>query len=81
MMHTRFHWKCCWQAVVGNVLWGAGLVAVVLAWVAMARKGLLVFGLEPLAWYWNALVLGVLSMGASKSCGSCGDGVCVPEKE
>ncbi|MDP3729438.1 MAG: hypothetical protein Q8R26_01625 [bacterium] len=79
-MHTRFHWKCCWQSVVGNVLWGAAMVAVVLAWVAMARKGL-IFGLEPLAWYWNALVLGVLSIGASKSGCGCGGGVCAPQGE
>ena len=42
------------------------------------KKGL-VWGLEPLAWYWNALVLGVLGMGA-RSCKE--DGCCMlMEKE
>ncbi len=34
----------------------------------------LIFGLEPLGWYWNALVLGVLAAGlkAGKKGGCCG---------
>ena len=62
--------KTCHLA--GVVLWALAALALVLAWVAVARRGL-VFGLEPLAWYWNALVLGVLSMGtkACKENGCC----------
>lgn len=73
-MHSKWHWECCWKPMVGMVLWGAGMVSLVMAWVAVYRRGL-ILGLEPLAWYWNALVLGVLGAGASSmggGCGSCG---------
>lgn len=63
MMHTKWHWACCWKPMAGMVLWGAGMLSLVMAWVAVWRRGL-VLGLEPLAWYWNALVLGVLGSGA-----------------
>ncbi len=73
-MHSKFHWACCWRPVAGMVLWGAGMLSLVMAWVAVYRRGL-VFNLEPLAWYWNALVLGVLGAGAKHGlggdCGSC----------
>ena len=63
---------------VGMILWLAGAASLLLAWVAGYKKGL-VWGLEPLAWYWNALVLGVLGMGA-RSCKE--DGCCMlMEKE
>ena len=62
------NWKCS----VGWSLWGLAALAVVLALVAVFMRDL-VFGLEPLAWYWNALVLGVLAQPMLKrcSCGSC----------
>jgi len=67
MHHTKWHWACCWKMV----LWGLSALALVLAWVSVYMKGL-VLGLEPLAWYWNALVLGVLANGCKAGCGSCG---------
>ena len=74
MMHSQWHWACCWRPMVGMVLWGAGLLSLVMAWVAVYRRGL-VLNLEPLAWYWNALVLGVLGtgagMGGNHGCGNC----------
>lgn len=56
--------------MVGWSLWGLAALAVVLALVAVFMRDL-VFGLEPLAWYWNALVLGVLASPMLKKC-SCG---------
>lgn len=74
MMHSKWHWVCCWRPMTGMVLWGAGMLSLVMAWVAVWQRGL-VLGLEPLAWYWNALVLGVLGSGAKHGlggdCGSC----------
>ncbi len=66
MMMKLFHW-------VSGALWLLSVVALVLAWVAVNRRGL-IFGLEPLAWYWNALVFGVLSLGAHQ----CVGGKCMP---
>ena len=71
MMHSKWHWACCWKAMAGMVLWGAGALSLVLAWTAVWQKGL-VLGLEPLAWYWNALVLGVLASGCKGGSASCG---------
>ncbi|MDE2001171.1 MAG: hypothetical protein KGI60_01225 [Patescibacteria group bacterium] len=73
MMHSKWHWACCWMPVLKKVLWAAAALSLVLAWVSVYRQNL-VFGLEPLAWYWNALVMGVLAMGGwGKHChgGSC----------
>ncbi|OGY63369.1 MAG: hypothetical protein A3I89_01775 [Candidatus Harrisonbacteria bacterium RIFCSPLOWO2_02_FULL_41_11] len=76
--HSKFHWYCCWRPTVKLVFWFAAVASLAMAWYAVYKKGL-VFGLEPLAWYWNALVLGVLSMGKmGKSHGYCG--ACMPEK-
>ena len=61
--------------MAATVLWVASLAALVLAWVAVWQRGL-VWGLEPLAWYWNALVLGVLGLGAR---GCKEDGCCTTE--
>ncbi len=77
MNHSKMHWACCWKPMLGVVLWTLGMLALVLAWVSIWRQNL-VFGLEPLAWFWNALVLGVLALGCKghgcrggHSCGSC----------
>ncbi len=69
------HWACCWKPMLGVVLWSLGMLALVLAWVSIWRQSL-VFGLEPLAWFWNALVLGVLALGCKgghgcHQCRSC----------
>ncbi len=55
---------------LGFVLWLLSVVALVLAWVAVSRRGL-VFGLEPLAWYWNSLIFGVLSLMPHQCMGAC----------
>jgi len=65
-MTKLLHW-------VAVVLWVVSVVALVLAWVAVWQRGL-VLGLEPLAWYWNALIFGVLSLGAH----NCTEGKCAP---
>lgn len=70
MMHSKWHWACCWKPVAKMVFWFAGVLCLVMAWVAVWQRGL-VLGLEPLAWYWNALVLGVLAMGGKGGCNSC----------
>lgn len=63
--------KCSkWAHWLGMVLWLLAVVALVLAWVAVRQKGL-ILGLEPLAWYWNALIFGVLSLGAGKCDTTC----------
>ena len=74
-MHSKLHWGCCVKPVLSMVFWAAGVLSLVMAWVAVWQRGL-VLGLEPLAWYWNALVLGVLATGAKGhgSCGSCDSG-------
>ena len=56
--------------ILQKVLWVAALLCLIFAWVAIGIKNL-VFYLEPLAWFWNALILGVLSLG-SKDCAGCG---------
>lgn len=66
------------KSVLGKVLWGAAALSLLLAWVAVYKRGL-VFNLEPLAWYWNALILGVLAVG-TKAGGSCYDTCSSEEK-
>ena len=65
-----------WMSIVGKVLWIAGFACLILAWVAVYKKNL-VLGLEPLAWYWNALVLGVLALGMKghEDCAACDSSV------
>jgi len=78
MNHGKWHWRCCWQPMLGHALWIAAAASLAMAWVAVWRRGL-VWGLEPLAWYWNALVLGVLALGKKSHCGNCG--TCMPEEK
>lgn len=86
MKHDKMHWRCCWMPMLGIILWVLSAVSVILAWVAIWKQAL-VLGYEPIAWYWNALVLGVLAIpmkshgGWCKSHGdSCGGGTCgIPE--
>jgi len=81
MMKGKWHKYCWW---FGGLLWTLAALSVLLAWWAVYRRGL-VLGLEPLAWYWNALVLGVLALGCKSDCGSCGScgacGTCMPEEK
>ncbi len=67
MHHTKWHVGCCLR----SALWALAALTLVFAWVAVYKRGL-VFGMDPLVWYWNALVLGVLANGAKGGCGSCG---------
>lgn len=64
--------------LIGKILWIAGFACLILAWIAVYKKNL-VLGLEPLAWYWNALVLGVLAVGMKcdcpSSCSTCDSSV------
>ncbi|MEK9170072.1 MAG: hypothetical protein AAB674_00285 [Patescibacteria group bacterium] len=64
--------RCGWKSWLGTGLWCLAVLALVLAWVAVFKRDL-VFGLEPLAWYWNALVVGVLALPLKDNCasGSC----------
>ena len=59
------------KCLLWKVLWGLGALSLVLAWVAVYQRGL-VFGLEPLAWYWNALILAALSTPVKMDCKDCG---------
>lgn len=77
--HSKWHWACCWKPMTGMLLWAAAAASLALAWWAVWTKGL-VLGLEPLAWYWNALVLGVLAMGCKGGHGGC-RGTCMPEQK
>jgi len=90
MFHRKNHWICCWKPIIGNVLWVAAAVSLIFAWVSIYKnaaiqtaasinetkpyENALVFGLEPLAWYWNALLFGVLAIGkkiSNENCSSC----------
>ncbi|MBI4992250.1 MAG: hypothetical protein HZB99_03460 [Candidatus Harrisonbacteria bacterium] len=77
--HGKWHWSCCLRPALGMLLWLAGAAALALAWWAVWRREL-VWGLEPLAWYWNALILGVLALGC-KGHGSGHCGTCMPESK
>ena len=50
-----------WACWFGMGLWSLAVVAFVLGWVSLIIQKL-VLSLDPVAWYWNALVLGVLAM-------------------
>ena len=87
MKHGKWHWACCWRPVLGHVFLAAAVISFVFVWVSIYKANAiqnaaannlqspylnpLVFGLEPLAWYWNALVLGVLSMAVRKGSDHC----------
>ncbi|MBI1957419.1 MAG: hypothetical protein HYS44_03115 [Candidatus Niyogibacteria bacterium] len=60
------HWKC-W---LWKLLWLAGVVSLVLAWIAMKQGP--VFKVEALAWFWNALVFGVLALPIKMDCSCSG---------
>ena len=52
-------------------LWLAGAAAFLLGWASIYMKGL-VLGLDPLGWYWNALILTALSVPVKMDCSDCG---------
>ena len=64
------------KCLLWKALWGLGAVSLVLAWLSIYQQAL-VFGLDPAAWYWNALGLVVLSIPIKLDCSNCG--ACMPK--
>ena len=60
-------WKGLW--VLGVVSFGLGIYG--------AYKGSFVLNLDPLVWYWNALILVALSIPVKLDCHDCG--TCMPK--
>ena len=56
----------CW---LWKMLWGLGLVSLVLAWFSLAQGE--IAELDTATWFWNALVLGVLSISIKLDCHVC----------
>ena len=59
------------KCLLWKVLWLAAAVSLALSWYAIWTRGV-VLGLDPLAWYWNALVLAVLAIPVKLDCKDCG---------
>jgi len=53
-----------WKSLLGAFLWLLSLVALVFAWIASVRETGTFLGLPVAHLFWDALVLGVLSLGA-----------------
>ncbi len=68
--------------MVAMALWAGGVLSLLMAWVGLYRQAL-VLGLEPLAWYYNALIMGVLAMAGKwgASCDGCGTCMAEDRKE
>ncbi len=64
--HDKLHWGCCWMPWAGRGLWILSFLALIGGLVALARGGEF-YGVAYLTWYWNALVGGVLALGAKAS--------------
>lgn len=70
----RMHWCCCTLPLLSGLFWLLALVALVFGWVAWQDVFL---GWGAQWWFWNALILGVLSLyGRGKSLGACKGGHC-----
>lgn len=69
MKHTLKCWL--WKG-----LWLLSVVAAVLAWVGLISRSV-ILGIEPLAWFWTALVLAVWAIPIKLNCADCG--VCSPK--
>ena len=66
MTINRKHFKClCWKT-----LWGLGFLSLILAWITNYNQSAII-GYGALAWFWNALVLGVLAISIKLDCHSC----------
>ncbi|MDP3769692.1 MAG: hypothetical protein Q8R40_02005 [bacterium] len=60
------HCKCLlWKG-----LWALGLITLILAWVSNYTQAALL-GYGALAWFWTALVLGVLAIPIKLDCHDC----------
>mgnify|MGYP001617166196 FL=1 len=64
--HDKMHWGCCWMPVLGKALWALSFLAFLGGLAAFLRGGEF-YGVSVMTWYWNALVGGVLSLGAKAS--------------
>ncbi len=59
------------KCLLWKALWLAGVVAFVLGWVSIYKQAPML-GLDPLGWYWNALILVALSIPVKMDCKDCG---------
>lgn len=86
MNHKKWHGMHHWMPMLSMVLWAVAMVSFVLGLVAITRPAG-IFQISTLGWYWNALILGVLSLGCKgpkmdcESCGSCESCEMPEEKE
>lgn len=64
--HDKMHWGCCWMPVLGKGLWVLAFLALIGGLIALWQGGEL-WSVSYATWYWNALVGGVLSLGAKAS--------------
>lgn len=64
--HDKMHWGCCWMPMLGKGLWVLSFLALVGGLLALWRGGEFM-GVSVMTWYWNALVGGVLALGAKMS--------------
>jgi len=79
MMNSKWHWMWTAKAWLAKALWLGGVASLLCAWAGLYRQAL-VLGLEPLAWYYNALIMGVLAMAGNWSAGCDDCGMCMPEE-
>lgn len=64
--HDRMHWGCCWMPMAGKALWILGFLSLLGGLIALWRGGEF-WSVSYVTWYWNALVGGVLAIGAKVS--------------
>ncbi len=64
--HDKMHWGCCWMPFLGKALWILSFLALIGGLIAFWRGGEF-YGVSAMTWYWNALVGGVLALGAKAS--------------
>ena len=71
MKCDAWHEKCACGKMLGGLLWLAGVISLVLGWIAMRGDGL--WGYDASFWMMNAVALGILAIPLKlkkKSCGS-----------
>ena len=77
--HDKAHWRCCWKPMLGMVLWKYGLLCLIFGLLALFQGGEFL-RISVMTWYWNALVGGVLALGAKSSHSMC-SGRCEMSKQ
>ena len=60
------HWGCCGAVMLGKGLWFLSLLALIGGLLAYWQGGEF-YSVSVMTWYWNALVGGVLALGAKAS--------------